>query len=117
KASDSRFGETVAAGPFPAGIAINGIIGDSHAALFGHGVRRPGTVKATSGTGSSLMTLTDQPVSSRNGLSTTIGWNRSGVVAYALEGNITVSAQAAMWGAEILGLTGVEALTRLAATV
>jgi glycerol kinase len=115
--SDSRFGETIATGPVPAGVPIHSMIGDSHAALFGHGVRGPGIVKATYGTGSSLMTLTDKPVSSRNGLSTTIGWNRSGTVAYALEGNITVSAQAATWAAEILGLRDVDALTRLAASV
>ena len=115
--SNDRFGETTANGPLPAGIPIHGMIGDSHAALFGHGVRRPGIVKATYGTGSSLMTLTDKPVASTNGLSTTIGWNRSGDVAFALEGNITVSAQAATWAAEILGLADVDALTRLAATV
>jgi glycerol kinase len=117
RASDSRFGETVAAGPLRAGIPIHGMIGDSHAALFGHGVRAPGIVKATYGTGSSLMTLTDEPRGSRHGLSTTIAWNRSGRVAYAFEGNITVSAQAAAFAAEILGLAGVDALTRLAESV
>jgi glycerol kinase len=117
EASDSRFAETVAVGPVRAGIPINSMIGDSHAALFGHGVRSPGTVKATYGTGSSLMTLTQGPVHSRHGLSTTIGWNRRGATAYALEGNITVSAQAATWAAAIFGLSSVEELTRLASTV
>jgi len=40
------------------GIApITGVAGDSHAAMFGHAAFEPGVVKATFGTGSSLMTL------------------------------------------------------------
>ena len=54
------------------------VAGDVHAALFGHGVRSPGAVKATYGTGSSLMTLTNGPMSSRHGLSTTIAWRLAG---------------------------------------
>jgi glycerol kinase len=92
-------------------------LGDSHAALYGHGIRGPGKVKATYGTGSSLMTLTDLPVRSRAGLSTTIAWQRGDAPTYALEGNISVSAQAAAWMADVLGLGGVDALTALASTV
>ncbi|THD43476.1 MAG: glycerol kinase [Bradyrhizobium sp.] len=114
--SDATFGTTIARGQLAAGVPIRAVMGDSHAALFGHGVRRPGAVKATYGTGSSLMTLTDAPVRSRSGLSTTIAWRRSGTVAYALEGNISVSAQAAAWMAELMGLPDVDALTAEAAT-
>jgi glycerol kinase len=114
--SDARFGQTIALGRLAAGAPIRAMIGDSHAALFGHGVRTPGIVKATYGTGSSLMTLTDAPMRSRSGLSTTIAWRRAGRVAYALEGNISVSAQAAAWTAELMGLPDVDALTALAAT-
>jgi glycerol kinase len=96
------------------GAPVNAIMGDSHAALFGHGIRSPGAVKATYGTGSSLMTLTETPVRSRSGLSTTVAWRRSGKAAYALEGNISVSAQAAAWMAELMGVD-VAALTALAA--
>jgi glycerol kinase len=91
------------------------MMGDSHAALFGHGLRTPGAAKATYGTGSSLMTLTETPIRSRSGLSTTVAWRRSGKVAYALEGNISVSAQAAAWMADLMGLSDVAALTDLAA--
>ncbi len=87
------------------------MMGDSHAALFGHGIRSPGAVKATYGTGSSLMTLTETPIRSRSGLSTTVAWRRSNKVSYALEGNISVSAQAAAWMAELMGLPDVAALT------
>ena len=72
--SDSSFGLTIAQGAIPQGVAIGAMMGDSHAALYGHGIRTPGAVKATYGTGSSLMTLTERPVLSRNGLSSTIAW-------------------------------------------
>jgi glycerol kinase len=114
--SDSRFGET-AAGVLRAGIPIHAMIGDSHAALFGHGVRTPGTVKATFGTGSSLMTLTERRVSSSHGLSGTIAWSTGSGVAFALEGNISVSGQAAAFMAELLGLSDAAALSALAAMV
>jgi glycerol kinase len=96
------------------GVPVHGMMGDSHAALFGHGTRSRGAVKATYGTGSSLMTLTETPIRSRSGLSTTVAWRRSTKVSYALEGNISVSAQAAAWMAELLGLPDVAALTELA---
>ncbi len=117
--SDSRFGDVAAgATALRAGTPIRAAIGDSHAALYGHGVRAPGPVKATYGTGSSLMTLTPTRVASRHGLSGTIGWSTSdGGVAYALEGNISVSGQAAAFMAEILGLASTGALAALAETV
>lgn len=115
--SDTRFGETAAVTRLPAGIPIHAMLGDSHAALFGHGVREPGTVKATYGTGSSLMSLTAERVSSTHGLSGTIAWSTSAGIAYALEGNISVSGQAAAFMAEMLGLADASALATLAATV
>lgn len=115
--SDSRFGATSGAGNLPAGVPIHAILGDSHAALFGHAIRRPGEVKATYGTGSSLMTVTERPVHSASGLSTTIAWRRGQRTTYALEGNISVSAQAAAWMVSFLGLKDVAELTALAETV
>ena len=116
---DSHFGDAVeGATVLPAGTSIHAMLGDSHAALFGHGVRSPGTVKATYGTGSSLMTLTSERLHSRHGLSSTIAWSTTnGGVAYALEGNISVSGQAAAFVAELLGLESAAALADLAATV
>jgi glycerol kinase len=115
--SDATFGVTAGVGRLVAGIPIRSVMGDSHAALFGHGIRHTGEAKATYGTGSSLMALTDIPIRSRFGLSSTIAWQRGTDVAYALEGNISVSAQAAAWVAELLGLPNVESLTELATTV
>jgi len=116
--SDSEFGRSVAgACALPHGVPIHAMIGDSHAALFGHGVRAPGTVKATYGTGTSLMALTPERVLSRHGLSSTIAWSQSGKVAHALEGNISVSGQAAAFMAQMLGLADATALSALAETV
>ncbi len=109
--SDSHFGQTAQ------GVPILAMMGDSHAALYGHGVRAPGTVKATYGTGSSLMTLTPHRVASAHGLSGTVGWSAGGTTAHALEGNITVSAQAAAFMAGLLGLGSAAALSDLAQSV
>jgi glycerol kinase len=115
--SDSSFGVTIAEGSIPKGVLIGAMMGDSHAALYGQGIRTPGAVKATYGTGSSLMTLTGRPILSRNGLSTTIAWAAGDTVAYALEGNISVSGQAAAFAVALLGLADEAALTLLAQTV
>jgi glycerol kinase len=94
------------------------MLGDSHAALFGHGVRSPGTAKATYGTGSSLRTLTDGRRRSSHGLSSIIAWSTSfGGPAHSLEGNISVSGQAAAFMAQLLGIDDTAALAELAATV
>jgi glycerol kinase len=116
--SDAAFGVTAAgATALPAGVPVRAMLGDSHAALYGHGVRAPGPVKATYGTGSSLMTLTPVRTASRHGLSGTVAWTAGGVTAHALEGNITVSAQAASFMARLLGLVDAAALSDLAQTV
>jgi glycerol kinase len=118
RSSDSRFGVTAeGATALPAGTPILAMIGDSHAALFGHGVCTPGMVKATYGTGTSLMALTPTRVRSTHGISSTIAWSRSGKVQHALEGNISVSGQTAAFAAELLGLPDVSALSALAETV
>lgn len=116
--SDSRFGVTARnATALPPDVPIHAMMGDSHAALYGHGVRSPGTVKATYGTGSSLMTLTPVRTASRHGLSGTIAWTTRSGTAHALEGNITVSAQAAAFVARLLGLPDAAAVSALAQTV
>lgn len=116
--SDSLFGSTAeGATALGKGVPILAMMGDSHAALYGHGIRTPGLVKATYGTGSSLMALTPGRIASKHGLSGTIAWSTKTGVAYAIEGNITVSAQAAKFVSTLLGLSSVEALSALAQTV
>ncbi|MET3663639.1 FGGY family carbohydrate kinase [Caulobacter sp. 1776] len=118
KASDACFGH-VAAGvsALAADIPVHAIMGDSHAALFGHVQSAPGVVKATIGTGSSIMTTTDRLVRSAHGLSTTIAWGQDGETLYALEGNITVSGQAAAFATQLLGAADEQSLTELATSV
>jgi glycerol kinase len=101
--SSFLFGETIPVGGLPGGIPIASLIGDSHASLYGLGGFRPGSVKATYGTGSSLMTPTAAPIISEQGLSTTIAWARERAV-YALEGNIYATGAAMQWVGELLGL-------------
>lgn len=116
--SDSHFGDTAeGTTALGSGIPIRAMMGDSHAALYGHGIRNPGGVKATYGTGSSLMTLTPARTASSHGISGTIAWTDRRGTAYALEGNITVSAQAAAFAARLLGLADAAALSALAQTV
>ena len=104
--SSGVFGTTVAGGRLAAGIPVASAIGDSHAALFGHAAFAEGSVKATYGTGSSLMTPVPAPVMSRHGLSTTVAWALPAGTTYALEGNITVTGGAVQWLAGLLGCPG-----------
>lgn len=109
--SSANYGETVTLGSLPGGIPVASVIGDSHAALFGHAGFAPGSVKATFGTGSSLMTPTAVPRTSPNGLSTTVAWGYSGVT-YALEGNIYVTGAAVQWLGDFLGIKPADVAAR-----
>lgn len=112
--SAHQFGTTRGVRGIRDGTPICSAIGDSHAALFGHGAFTPGDGKVTFGTGSSVMMTLPSFVSPRRGITTTIAWAIAGVPAYALEGNILVSAASLPWMTEILGLPHVQALTDLA---
>jgi glycerol kinase len=114
--SASIFGVTRGVAGLPDGIPIAAAIGDSHAALFGHGAFNPGDGKVTFGTGSSIMTTLPQFIAPQQGITTTIAWALNGSPTYAFEGNILVSASALPWMVEMLGLPDVQALTDLAAT-
>jgi glycerol kinase len=116
--SDAFFGTTArSVTALPEGIPIHAVIGDSHAAAFGHGISGPGCVKATMGTGSSLMAVTGKRVTSHHSLSSTIAWAQNGNVLYALEGNIAVSGQTAAFARQLLNLKDEIALTELARRV
>lgn len=91
-------------------LPIVAIAGDSHAALIGHGDFAAGAIKATYGTGSSLMALVSIAASQTSKLARTVAWTlpdtdlRSGT-QYALEGNITMSGAALQWVGELLDLS------------
>ena len=99
-----------------AAVALTGVAGDQHAALFGQRCMRPGMAKSTYGTGCFLLRHTGgAPVESRHGLLTTLAWQLDGQVPeYALEGSVFVAGAAAQWLRDGLGLAesaaGIEAL-------
>ncbi|TIH40898.1 FGGY family carbohydrate kinase [Subtercola vilae] len=88
----------------PAGTRFAAVLGDSHAALYGHGVRTPGSVKVTLGTGSSIMGLLPPGRDAEAGLVTTIAWCTP-ETTLAFEGNILSSGSTATWLAGLLGVT------------
>ncbi len=100
--SSGPFGETAASGSLSAGIPIASMIGDSHAALFGQRGFLPGSIKATYGTGSSLMTPIQELRISNRGLSSTVAWGLKNIT-YALEGNISVTGSAVQWFGQFIG--------------
>lgn len=109
---------TCTAIPELAGVPVAAMIGDSHAALVGHGRYESGTVKATYGTGSSLMMLTPALVAESKQLARTVAWSTPGGAHFALEGNIAMSGAAVQWVGEFLGLAHpAEDAAALAATV
>jgi glycerol kinase len=103
--SSGHFGVTQGVNGLPDGIPITSLIGDSHGALYGHAGFQPGAIKATYGTGSSLMTPTATPIFSQKGLSTTVAWSYPQQATFALEGNIYATGAAVEWYAQLLGLT------------
>lgn len=83
---------------FGGAIPIMGVAGDQHAALFGQACFEPGDVKNTYGTGGfMLMNTGDTPVTSKQGLLTTIAWGFDGKITYALEGSVFVAGAAIQW--------------------
>jgi glycerol kinase len=100
-------------GPFPAiksleplldGTPVLAVLADSHAALFAHGAWSPGQVKATYGTGSSVMGVCgiDAPIAA--GLCLTVAWEGE-APTYAIEGNIRASGATVAWLARTLDRT------------
>ena len=114
--SSHVYGRTVALGALPAGVPVAALVGDSHAALFGHAGFEPGAIKATYGTGSSLMMPTPRRLDSEAGLAATVAWGLASTT-YALEGNINVTGAAVQWLADFIGLEGPAAVAALAESV
>lgn len=79
-------------------IPVHAMIGDSHGALFGQGCHEVGMVKATYGTGSSLMMNTgEELIESRHGIVTSLAWGIDGKVNYVLEGNLNYTGAVISW--------------------
>lgn len=98
KDSNGSFGTTDFEGCLNTPIPIRGVMGDSHGALFGQGCIQKGMVKATYGTGSSIMMNTGEaPIYSEKGLVTSLAWGIDGVITYCLEGNINYTGAVVTW--------------------
>ncbi len=103
--SDTDFGSTDFSGFLERKVPIRAVFGDSHGALFGQGCHSPGMVKATYGTGSSvMMNIGSSPVFTPDGIVTSVGWGMNGAVSYVLEGNINYSGAVMTWMSDELGL-------------
>jgi glycerol kinase len=101
------------AGPFPEvkgldplldGTPVVAVMADSHAALFAHGAWTPGAVKATYGTGSSVMGVSIPSGDIPERLCSTVAWEAADPV-YAVEGNIRSSGSTLAWLARTVGRT------------
>ncbi len=96
--SNACFGTTNFSGWLDSDIPIQAVMGDSHGALFGQCCHQPGMLKATYGTGSSVMMNTgNQPIFSTKGLATSLAWCLDGKVSYVLEGNINYTGAVISW--------------------
>lgn len=80
------------------GLKVLAVLADSHAALFAHG----SSIKATFGTGSSIMALADKEA---QGLVRTVAWQQGDSITTALEGNILSSGATVVWLGELLNAT------------
>lgn len=79
-------------------VPISGAAGDQQAALFGQCCFEQGDVKNTYGTGCFLLMNTgERPITSKNGLLTTIAASTGEKAEYALEGSVFVAGAAIQW--------------------
>jgi len=102
--SSGLFGYTKGLDGIPDGLPVMAMIGDSHAALFAHGLGAAGCVKATYGTGSSVMAPVTSAQCDVKSLATTVAWHDGDTLVYGLEGNIPHTGDAVAWMAESTGL-------------
>lgn len=103
--SDALYGYTDFDGYLAEPIPIHGVMGDSHGALYGQGCVKPGMIKATYGTGSSIMmNVGEKPIYSDKGVVTSLAWSLGGKVNYVLEGNINYTGAVITWLQKDLGL-------------
>jgi glycerol kinase len=97
RSSSEVYGETLPE-LLGAAVPIAGIAGDQQAATFGQACFEPGSAKNTYGTGCFMLLNTGRsPVTSQNGLLTTVGWRIGRETTYCLEGAVFVAGAAVQW--------------------
>ncbi len=98
KYSDEIFGYTDSSVIFDQPVPISGLLGDSHAALFGQNCLLPGMAKATYGTGSSIaMNIGSKALAAPKGLVTSVGYGIGSKVDFIFEGNIHCTGDTINW--------------------
>jgi glycerol kinase len=104
RCSDASFGSTAMPG-LGSSLPIAGVMGDSHAALFGHCGWNPGDAKATYGTGSSIMSnIGGSPREPGKSVVLSLAWGLAGKATYVLEGNIHSTGYTLRWLRDSLGI-------------
>ncbi|MFI7707748.1 glycerol kinase [Nonomuraea sp. NPDC049480] len=88
--------------PLPDGVPVLAVMGDSHAAMFAHAGWRPGVVKATYGTGSSVMAVGDG--GEAPGLCRSVAWDLGDGPVVGVEGNIRATGRTISWLSELFGV-------------
>lgn len=102
--SSGLFGHSKNVPGVPDGLPVLAMIGDSHAALFAHGLGEAGCVKATYGTGSSVMAPVNSAQCDVKSLATSVAWHDGSRRVFGLEGNIPHTGDAVAWMVESTGL-------------
>lgn len=82
---------------------------DEMLALFGHALGEAGCVKATYGTGSSVMAPVKSAQCDIDALATTVAWHDGDQLVWGLEGNIPHTGDAVAWMADSTGLSELSA--------
>ncbi|MGA9477797.1 MAG: glycerol kinase GlpK [Desulfobacterales bacterium] len=102
----NTWGHTAKDGAFNSTIPVCGALGDQQAALVGQTCFDVGEAKNTYGTGCFLLLNTgNEPVASRHGLLTTVGYQiRGEKPVYCLEGSIAIAGALVQWLRDNLGL-------------
>ncbi len=97
--SSEVYGTTLKSGPFGGSIPVAGDLGDQQAATVGQACFEVGEAKNTYGTGCFMLLNTGtQPVFSKNGLLTTLGYKfKDEKPVYALEGSIAITGALVQW--------------------
>lgn len=109
-ASAAHHADAAALHPSLEGVPVLAAMADSHAALYAHGAREVGDVKATMGTGSSVMGLAGTCAAPPHpGLCLTVAWDDGRGPLHALEGNIRATGSTLRWVADLFGLSSEDA--------
>ncbi|OHD74569.1 MAG: hypothetical protein A2V99_02905 [Spirochaetes bacterium RBG_16_67_19] len=102
--SDASFGNAKLV-PLGGRLPIAGVMGDSHAALFGHCGWSKGDIKATYGTGTSIMmNAGESPLPPAAGIVVSLGWGFQEKPVYVYEGNIHSTGDTISWLKDNIGL-------------